>query len=348
MSINTQNQDSDQIVRIPIVWVFIGVLAMILLGAVGGMLSSQLWPTQRTPLTNDQEQIVTMVQEVTISPNQAAADVVAKADRSIVGIITTSSSDKTLIAAGIVVTNDGLVMTSATLPKSELVAIDWQGAEVPLRLIGRDELFGLTYLRIEEGLLSPLDIRANNVPIGNELLVVSRAQTTRSVRADNYLVKEWVLPPEIGPSGIQQLLKGTPIDTAVLAGSALIDDETRLAGIVLNKQAGLIIGGDHLLMSMQRIATNKREVDPLGELGIKVHYALEVDEDGKRIFVAEIVSVDKKSWAAENDLRVRDKVRALDNEKLDWQKSFVNQITNDSLQQITVRRENNDVTLNIK
>ena len=348
MSFNTQGQTSDQVVRISLVWVFVGVLAMLLLGVAGGILANQLWPAPKMPLINEREQIVTTVQEVTISPNKAVADVVTTVNRSIVGITTKNSVDRSLLAGGVVVTNDGLVVTSATLPKSELVAIDWQGIEVPLSLVGQDELFGLTYFRIEEGLLSPLDVRVEAVPVGNELLIVSRAKATGLVRVDGFRVKEWVLPTELGPGGIQQLLKGAPIDKIVLTGSALIDDEMRLAGIVLNGQAGLIVGGDHLLKSIQRIATDKRELDPLSELGIRAHYALEIDKKNGRIFVAEIVSVDEGSWADDIGLKARDRVKTIDDKKLDWQNSFIDQITSDSVKQIIVRRGSNDVTLDLE
>jgi hypothetical protein len=348
MSLNIQDQSSDQIIRISLVWIFIGIVMMLLLGIIGGVLANQLWPTQRMPLVNEQEKIITTVQKVTISPNKAASEVVATANRSIIGITSKASVNKTLIATGIVVTNDGLVVTSSKLPSSELLAIDWQGLEVPLKLVGRDDFFGLTYLRIEEGILTPLDVRGEKIPIGNKLLVLNRVKETGLTRVDDYLVKEWVLPPELGPSGIQRLLKGTPIDNTVLTSGALIDEDIRLAGIVLNEEAGLILGGDHLLMSIQRVATNKREADPFGELGIKIHYALETSKNGERIFAAEIISIDPKSWATEKGLKVKDKIIAINDNNLNWEQSFADQITNDSLEQITVRRDAADVTIDIR
>lgn len=348
MKTDSQQQNSNQVVRISLLWLFTGTLAVLLLGIAGGIIANQIWPpVAQIPLTNEGDKFITTVKEVKISPNQAAEEVVNTANRSIVGINAKNNTKNTL-ATGIVITNDGLIVTTANLPNVELNAKDWQGRELPLNLVGTDEMFGLTYLRVEEGVLSPIDIRSNNIPPGNELILLSRTETNGLVRTDKFTVNEWMLPPEISPAGIQRLLKGSYAVDKLLPGAIILDEETKMSGIVLNKQVGLVIPADHILASMQRLADNKREVNPFQELGINVHFNLaDIKQEG-RAFVTQIVSVQPDSWAEKAELQRNDQIISIDGQKLNWQEMFINKINQDSIKEITVIRNDEEQTIEIK
>jgi len=342
-----QEQSGERVVQISLLWVALGVVGMVLLGMVGGMLASQWWSVPRAPLANGGEQFVTTVQEVKISPNKAAAEIVAAADRSVVGLVVKDAVDGPQLAVGVVVTNDGLVVTSAKLPATDLVAVDWRGITMPVRLVGKDEFYGLTYLRLVEGVLSPLDVRSEEVPVGNELLLVSRAAKTGLLQVHDWRVNEWVLPPELGPSGLQRLLKGESA-SGLVEGGVLLDEETKLAGVVSNSQAGLVLGGDHLLASIQRVAGGQREVDPLENKGLSVHYAFITDSERGRRFAAEVVTVEKGSWADQVGLKARDVLVNIDGEELNWGRSVANQLAGSNIKQVTVQRKGEKVELVVK
>lgn len=347
MKTNGQQETSNQVVRISLLWLFIGTLAILLLGVAGGIIANQIWPPAvQVPLTNEGNKFVTTVNEVKISPNQATQEVVNTANRSIVGI-NAKNNPKNALATGIVVTNDGLVVTTANLPEIELSAKDWQGREVPLNLVGTDEMFGLTYLRIEEGVLSPIDIRSNDVSPGNELILLSRTEKNSLVRTDKFMVNEWTLPPEISPQGIQRLLKGNYSVNNLLPGAIILDEETKMSGLVLNKQAGLVIPADHILTGMQRLADNKREVNPFKKLGLNIHFNLTDIKQQGRAFVTQVVSVQPDSWAAKAELQRNDQIISINGENLNWQEMFINKINQDSITEITVIRKDEKQTIEI-
>jgi len=345
MSLIDNENNTDQVVRISLLWLVVGALVMIMLGVLGGVLANQIWPPPVVPLSSDQDQIITTVQEVTISPNKSRVDRVEAAERSIVGIGIKDAAPMSILAMGVVITNDGLVISSAKLPKADLVAIDFDGRQLPLRTAGRDKLFGLSYFRLQEGLLSPLDLNSQNVSVGQSLLWLGRSKLTFLPIVEDYQVREWILPPELGASGWQRMMRGTRINEASLNGSALVDEEGRLAGIITNSPAGLSLSGEHLLESVRRIANGQREVDPFADFGIKVHFALDTENFPGRRFVVEVVSVVPESRANGMDLRVKDKIIGFNGEELSWQRNFVSMMTEKEVQQLKVLRGAREIDL---
>lgn len=349
---NNQIEANKSVVRVSLLWLFVGAALMVLLGMGGGVLANLIWSPTVLPLTDGQEVITTTVQEVTISPNKAAAEIVNKADKSIVGITIKDAATKTLLANGVVVTNDGLVVTSASLPKVDLTAIDSLGMEAPLSFVGSDELYGLTYLKFEEGVVGPLDLRKENVATGSELLLIGRAKLTFLPQAEKWGLKEWILPPEISPRGIQRIWRGSPLNDPTLTSGALIDDDGRLAGLIINGPAGLAISSEDLLVSMERLSQGKRETDPLSDLGVRLHFNLQTGGGDGRQFTPQITSIEDDTPAALAGLKVQDILVAINGNKLNWDKSLVSQITDQPVREMTVRRNNREedlvLTINAK
>ena len=79
-------EQREKILRISFGWLILGVMVIIFLGMLGGVIASQLWIVRQPPLIPEQHQLVSTVQEVTISPNQAAASIVDKTHRSVVAL----------------------------------------------------------------------------------------------------------------------------------------------------------------------------------------------------------------------------------------------------------------------
>jgi S1-C subfamily serine protease len=346
---NDQTEANKSVVRVSLLWLLLGAALMVLLGMGGGVLVNLIWSPTVLPLTEGQELITTTVQEVTISPNKAVAEIVDKADKSIVGITVIDATNKTLLANGVVVTNDGLVVTSASLPKVDLTAIDYLGMEAPLSVVGSDELYGLTYLKFEEGVVGPLDVRKEGVSAGSELLLLGRAKLTFLPQVEKWGLKEWILPPEISPRGMQRIWRGTMLNDPTLTSGALIDDEGRLAGLLMNGPAGLAISAEDLLISMQRLSQGKREIDPLRDLGIKLHFNLQTSSTDGRQFTPQITSVEEDTPAALAGLKVQDVIVGINGNKLSWDKSLVSQIMEQPVREVTVKRSNRaeDIVLTI-
>lgn len=338
-------QRNDQVVRISFFWLLLGAIFVVLLGMLGGLLAEQIWPPASVLPPNKQDQLVTNVQEITISPNIAASETFKNADRSVIALVKNNPSADYL-ATGVVVTNDGLVVTAATLPNTPIAAIDYRGIQLELDTVGHDQLFGLSYFRLKKDMLSPLDLRSEEVPLAYELLAVSRANITYLPMALPFQVTENIITPPLNPAGLQRFIKGPAYNNPTLAGSALIDDNGQLAGLLSNPSVGFAIPSDHLLASIRRIAAGQREKDPFAEIGFSVNYTFLVNQEkNDRQFLAEVTNVNPQAAASQADLRQGDLITGVNNQPLSWHQSLVALLSAEKLTSLTVLRGEQELTL---
>ncbi len=341
-------QEPDHVIRISFLWLLIGTIFIVLLGMLGGILAGQIWPPAPPPSSSGkQDQLVTNVKEITISPNTASSESLKNAERSVVALVKDNATlDR--FAMGVVVTNDGLIVTSANVPSGPVIAMDYRGAKIPLDVVGSDQLFGLTYFRVKDQILSPLDVRSEDIPLAYKLLAISRANVTFLPIALSYQVTEVTLPPQVRPVGIQRLFAGQTYPDQSLAGSALIDDEGQLAALLINPPAGLALPGSQLLESVQRVANGQREFDPFLELGFSVNYRFTFDEKTKdRQFAAEVVNIVPQSAAAQAGLQKKDIVLQVNNQPLAWQTSFTKMLSEKKPVTLIIRRGLQEMNVNL-
>lgn len=341
MDLNS-SQSTARVVRVSLTWLLVSVGAVIVLGMVGGTLAAQLWMPRTAPLVpGGSDRLVSTVQEVTISPNIAVTQMLETAQRSVV-----------LIDGGttaFVVTNDGLLVTVGEVPRGEIVAYDYQGKTMTLELVGRDELFGLTYLRAREAVLIPLDMRSGPVPVAYELIAVSRSLPSLFAQAESFRVSENILPPELMPAGIQRVMKGTQLDEAALQGSPLLDDEGLVAGLLINPRAGLALPVSHLRESLDRVVGGRREKDLLAELGLELHYTFATaSEAGVRQFVAEVMIVTPNTVAAAAGIKRGDLLLQIGGESLEWTKSVLTGLSQDLPLELAISRAGKQVTVTLQ
>ncbi|MBI4022251.1 MAG: serine protease [Candidatus Andersenbacteria bacterium] len=336
----------QRVVRVSFGWLLSGALGVLALGWLGGVLAVQWWPA-RTPLpTAQNDRQFTTVQEVTITPNTAAAERVQNAQRSVVLLARRQASRLVPEATGLVVTNDGLIVTVIDDADS-LLAYDHQGRELPLRLIGRDALFGVTYFRLSENVLLPFDLRTQPVPLAYELMGISRSESTFLPRTFFYPVLEVALPPELSPGGVQRVLRGPAINDDHIAGSPLLDDDGKLAGMMLNPAAGLALPIDHLAASMERVSAGQREVDPFTNFGLHLRYEFApVTAGGERRFVAAVTGVTANSPAAAGQVAEGDLITSVNGQEIRWEEVVLKQLAAVPIT-LSVRRETGDVTLTL-
>lgn len=335
-----------RVVRVSLAWILAGTITVVVLGMVGGVLAANLWWPRTIPVTEEGGRLVSTIQEVTISPNIAAAEILEASERSVVII---GQKGATALATGFVATNDGIIITAGKLPADQLIAYDYQGKTVALERVGDDKLFGLTYLRAREAVLIPIDMRAEPVPVAYGLIAVSRSLPTLLPQAEFYRVSETILPPELAPAGIQQVFKGTQLAEADLAGSPLIDEEGQVAGILINPLAGLALPVNQLKESLDRVIGGQREKDRFGELGIELRYLLMAAGDtAGRQLMAEARAVMPASVAAAAGLKRGDIITRIDDTPLEWGKSVLAALSRDLPLALTVNRAGKQVIVTLR
>ena len=122
------NTSPERTVRLSFGWVVIAVIGILILGVIGGVLGQQILNPALPPLTqSSDDQVVTTVQQVTISPNTAIVDMIDRAHRSVMLLGSVNGERRNIAGSATVITNDGLLATTLATPSGELVAFDADG-----------------------------------------------------------------------------------------------------------------------------------------------------------------------------------------------------------------------------
>lgn len=341
-------KSSDQVVRLSFSWIVIGLLAVLLVGLSGGLLAEQVWRRPLPPLTNNSgDRLATTVQEVTISPNTAIAELVERSNRGVVLLGRAEAQTISIVGSGLVITNDGLIVT--TTDATNLSGFDYEGRLLPLERVGRDALFGLTYYRVpNNNVVIPLDLRQSDSPVGHELVLLTRNPNTFQAKVQSFRVSEYILPTGAHAIGIQKILQSTPTIEEDSNGSPLLDEEGRVAGVVFNALQGQAIPISHLQASLQRATGDRREFDPFSTLGLSLTYTFQAPGPDKPVqFVAVVSSVAPGSPAAAAGLVRGDSIIKIKDQVLDWQRSVVTDLSAALPFPLTIRRGDSETTVTL-
>lgn len=321
---HTSPPSPEHVYRLSLSWLVAGLVAVLVVGLCGGLIAQQVWQPPVTPLTNDIGQLVTTVQNVTISPSTATAELVERTNRSVVLIGRLQNELPSVSATGFVLTNDGLVVSANNIEGPSLIALDFEGRVLPLERLGRDELFGLSYFRLPDSVVVPLDVRQNDPPIGHELTAISRTPTTALPRLGTFLVTEYSLPVTGSPVGVQRYLQsGTNFDDAFI-GSPLLDEEGRVAGIITNTEQGEAMAVSLLQTSAGRVSNGQREFNPYALSGFTGQYTFSAPNSTNPIqFGLTVTGITPASPAADAGLERGDVITTINTQALAWHRSVI-------------------------
>jgi len=207
------------------------LLLIFILGMAGGIFANQIfWPCFiNKPLFEkynlEQPPIyVTERKEITIQENTALTEAIEKVSKTVIGVKT-----KTMQGSGLIVTNDGLVVTLARLvPNSEIFSFYIDGVLQNFQILKRDAKTGLALVKLEANkLLSPNFRDFEDLKLGERVFMVSyRDGLTKSVN-----------------EGIIKFIGKARIETNIIEkdsvqGSPLFDIQGRLIGIAVGSLAG--------------------------------------------------------------------------------------------------------------
>ncbi len=318
-----------QTVRLSLRWLFLLALLMFGLGIVGGIVGSQLVGPRGALTSENPDQIISTIQQVTVSPNKNRAQILDNVRRSIVLIRQTVGNTTSYVGTGIVVTNDGVIATTATVKGDQVVAVDEQGKTTVLSSLGIDPLYGITYLKLPSGVAVPVELSTVSDVTGNDLLAISRDQQTLAITTYPFHSQAYELPGQDDSFlGRQRILVGTSPASDILPSASLLDDEGKLTGILIDSERGLSLSAQDIKGSLDRIASNKREVNPFTALGFDVRYdfidipASEAKAAALHQFVAVVTSVTPRSSAAQAGIKSGDAITMVGTTPLTWQTSL--------------------------
>lgn len=314
---------TDSVIRLSVGWIITAVLIIVLCGFAGGFLAQQFFRAPLPPLTNETDRLITTVQEVTISPNTSTADNVSRANRSV--FLLSRSAATAPVASGFVVTNDGVIVSTVDITGPSPIAFDQEGRSLALARIGRDELYGLTYYRLPNNVVVPLDVRQSDPPVGYELLALSRNDATYLPRTMTFRVGEYQLPTNLA-LGVVRVMRGDITTSESMQGSALIDDEGKVAGI-LQSGTGIAYPVSHIQASLNRFTSNQREVDTFATVGLTIANTFQVIAPEQTVaFHPQVLAVTPTSPADIAGIQRGDIITAINDEPITWERPFAAQL----------------------
>ncbi len=133
-------------------------LAVLVAGAIGGILAAQITAPYfaEKPLFGKKQETPTQViqkEEVRIQENTALTQAIEKVEKSVVGIGSKSGVKNLFNGSGLIITNDGLILTLSNTVSQNAVVF-YEGETLPAKILKRDTQNNLALLKIEKGNLS--------------------------------------------------------------------------------------------------------------------------------------------------------------------------------------------------
>lgn len=330
--------------------VFLGLLVILATSVLGGIIGAQVLRPPLPPLTDEQQPFVTTVQEVTISPSRAAAELVATHERAIVLLAEIGPNAVQFHGTGVVLTNDGLVISTEDIPR-EAAAFDSTGKRLTLSKVGQDVLYGFTYYRLENSVIAPFQLAGSDPAVGSSQLAVTRSNDTLAPKVASWQTLEYVAPENAPVAGWQRLLRiasAAETNVAEFEGAPLIADDGALAGIIVDAPSGTAIPVSDIRSSLQRVTAGQREADPFTTWGISVTYGFDYNEDQtERHFAATITAVTPASPAAVAKLAAGDVITKINDTDISWTTNIAQLLTSTGPIQLTVLRNGQPQTVTL-
>lgn len=342
----------NQTIKLSFRLLLFGFVLIFALGVVGGFVGQYVGKPSteiNLPSSNGQN-FVTNVQQVTVSPNKNAAQLIENVQRSIFLIQSSSTnSASSSTGIGVVLTNDGLIATTATLTGDAFIAIDSSGSSQAVSKVGADELYGITYFRLNSAVTVPIDVSSSEAAVSTQLLAISRSNESGATAAYPFFVTHYATPGEQAPPAIQRILKNFSPSGAILPGTPLITDDGKLSGQVLDGSGENALRASDIKESLDRFVSNKREYNPFTAIGIIPKYVfIDGTTTGQKEFVAVAGQVTPNSPAALAGIKPQDRITKVGDENVSWIKNISGQISAALPLTMTVVRQGQarEVTLN--
>jgi len=218
------------------------IVAVFIIGMVGGIFADQIfWPYfVERPLFQQynlekQPIYLTEQKEIIVQENTALVDTIEKVKKVVVGIVTKTKNGEIRRGSGLVVTNDGLIITLTELvPPGSDFNFYLNGKKVSFQILKRDWDKNLALIKISDSALATAGFaQLENLKIGQRILLVGLVcdEETCLPTVDEGIIKSF------NRQFIQTNLK----ENLVLTGSPLFNIAGEVIGISTIKTNGDVV-----------------------------------------------------------------------------------------------------------
>ena len=207
------------------------IVAIFIIGMVGGIFADQiLWPyfierplfykyrLEQAPIYQN------ITKEITIQENTALQEAIKKVDKVVVGVRATTKTGKITEGSGVIVTNDGLILSlNGLIPQGAEVNVFLDNKKLTSKVLQRKN--GLVLLKVEESNLSPAAFTDfDKIILGERVFIVG------AIFGENDVVSKTVNEGIIKTFD-ENLVQTSIYEETKLQGSSLFDIEGQLVGL---------------------------------------------------------------------------------------------------------------------
>lgn len=222
------------------------IIGFFLLGMAGGVFANQIfWPYfVERPIFNriiseKNPTLITQVEKIVIQENKALKDAIEKVNKTVVGIRSKTSNNSFLEGCGLILTNDGLIITlSEVLPTKGETSIFWEGKEYKIgqkaKILKKDQKLNLALIKIEENNLPSTGFfNLEKLKIGERVFLLG-------------IFFEKGISQKITNEGIvksfnENFIKTNIFEKNILSGSPLFNIEGELLGLNTIDKEGKVV-----------------------------------------------------------------------------------------------------------
>lgn len=314
---NDKSQSTTIRISLGMILLTIGILFAI--GLLGGYAGSRFSTAPITVLPNGDRTIVPVNQQVTISPSKTGETIVATQGKSVLLLVQQTPKGITTVGTGIILTNDGVVMSTKELPETPLFAIGEDGNLSSVTTIGRDILSGITFLKIPDQILPPITLAQSSPKAGAEVMSVFRDERTMHPSSSRHTISAIIAPEEetVAP-GITQVAQLTGEHESLPSGTALFNDEGNLVGALRDGKIPTMLLVPDITSALARLSANTLSDNPFESTGLTITWKLQQDAAGIFAMRAIISHVTPKTPAFDAGLKAEDILTSINGNAITW------------------------------
>ncbi len=315
-----QDTSPSTTLRLSLGSIIVGIFLLFGIGIAGGYLGYRLSPAPLTILPNGDRTIVPVSQHVTISPSKTGEDIVATQGKSVLLLVEQTPKGVKPVGNGIILTNDGVVVSTQSFPDTPLSAVLDDGSIAALTPAGVDTLSGLTFFRILDQILPPVTLAQSAANAGSEVISIARNDATMRPTASRHTVSAIIAPDNTQAIRIQQvaLVSGTVLSP----GTAFFNDEGRLVGVLRIGEVPTMISVPDITAALGRLSAGTLTEDPFAAPGFTVAWKLVQDAAGIFGMRAVVSSITPKSPAFTAGIKVGDILTSNNGKAITWDSSL--------------------------
>jgi S1-C subfamily serine protease len=202
------------------------VIAIFIVGMAGGVFADKIFlpyfirPQQTPVYVTERKEITNYVQE-----NIALREVIEKVDKTIIGVKTKTEDGAVLVGSGLIVTNDGFLVTLADLaPQGSDFAFYAEGAWPNYQILKRDFKNNLALVKIEKGGLNTAGFAdSEKITLGERVFLAAMdfSSSTPSIAVNEGIIRSFS----------DNLIQTSMFDSPLVAGSPLFNIEGKVVGL---------------------------------------------------------------------------------------------------------------------